>query len=146
MWLLLMRAHAQDTLPPPINATDTCGQLCDFVMPIAFGTPAVSLFVVLFSIIALHVTRTNAAAAQWSGARISWFDIWLLPLLAGSTLWIFINLIPLFLAFSYPDFWTLLMNEASHIGYGLWLILTGLLGVCGPPFVSFLSGRPSSET
>jgi hypothetical protein len=148
MWLLwLTRGYAQDFLPPPVNAANACGQLCDFVTPIAYGTPAISLLLALGLVLALHVKSTQDAAEEWSGKPVTWVSVWLIPMIVALVSWVVVNAVPMLLAILYPDFRMLLISEATQLLYGLWLATTVLVGVAGPALIAaFFSDRASSSS
>ena len=142
---LLPLAHAQDRLPPPVQAQDTCGPLCDLVGPLLWGTPILAAIIAFALVLGLHRSRVASRARAWSGESVGWSSLWLLPIFSGVACVVIAATALLVLAMTNEDFRLLLFMDGKRPGVGLTWVLATLLGVLGAPGIAAARGQSRAQ-
>jgi hypothetical protein len=136
--LLLVQSALAQTVPPPIQTTETCGVLCDFMGPIVWGAPIVSGVIAFAVVSGVFAWRGKKAEEGWGspGApQITTGSLWTLPFIAGILAMAVIPVILAMIAFKNWYFYTLLAADIGHIGVILTWLLALVLGVMGRFFI-----------
>lgn len=134
-------AHAQDPLPPPVRAQDTCGPLCDLVGPLLWGTPILAAIIAFALVLVLHRSRVGSRARGWAGEGVGWASIWLLPIFSGVACMVIAATALLVLAMTNDDFRLLLFMDWKRPGVGLTWVIASFLGVLGAPGIAAARGQ-----
>ena len=142
---LALSAHAQ--APPPLmpSAGDACGSLCEMSSALVNGGAVVAAVAAVIVGVALHNRVVRSVAASWRGRRVTWGNLWSLPILSSAvTIVAFAGGLVL-LGLYKSDFMVLLMHDWKQpLGAGLWLVATAA-GVGGPPVLARISSKPTAS-